>query len=232
MDSTSFEIWNSGTGTLTYSLSEDCSWVTVSPMSGDSLSEHDTITVDIDTSGLAEDSYSCDISISSNDGTGVFTVYVNVVAGGTEELDQKQTTYTYDFVAYGSRWGAQSFKPTLDTLTRVELFVGKTGSPNNMIVSIRDNPYGNDLTGVSVPAGNIPTSSGWVSFDFPDLSVTSGSTYYIIARTGGSSYSQCYKIGFSLGNPYALGSLWYSGNAGSNWIKYTMYDFCFRTYGT
>ena len=72
----------------------------------------------------------------------------------------------------------------------------------------------------------------WVSFDFPDLSVTPGSTYYIVARTGGSSYSQCYKIGFALGDPYALGSLWYSGNAGSNWLEYAMYDFCFKTYGT
>ncbi|MEA2074705.1 MAG: hypothetical protein U9O85_03075 [Euryarchaeota archaeon] len=78
-DSTTFEIWNSGSGTLTYSLSESCDWVGVHPTSESSTGEHDTITVDIDTTGLSEDSHTCDISISSNDGSGTFTATVNVV---------------------------------------------------------------------------------------------------------------------------------------------------------
>jgi GH25 family lysozyme M1 (1,4-beta-N-acetylmuramidase) len=78
-DSTTFEIWNSGTGTLTYSLSGSCSFVDVNPTSGSSTEEHDTITVDIDTTGLSEGPHTCDISISSNDGSGTFTVTVNVV---------------------------------------------------------------------------------------------------------------------------------------------------------
>jgi hypothetical protein len=79
MDSTTFEIWNSGTGTLTYSLSESCGWVEVNPTSGSSTGEHDTITVDIDTTGLSKGTHTCDISISSNGGSGTFTVTVNVV---------------------------------------------------------------------------------------------------------------------------------------------------------
>jgi hypothetical protein len=74
-DSTTFEIWNSGTGTLTYTLSESCGWVDVNPASGSSTGEHDTITVDIGTTGLAEGPHNCDISISSNDGSGTFTYY-------------------------------------------------------------------------------------------------------------------------------------------------------------
>ena len=78
-DSTTFEIWNSGTGTLTYTLSETCGWVDVNPKSGSSTGEHDTITVDIDTTGLSEGPHTCDISIGSNGGSGTFTVTVNVV---------------------------------------------------------------------------------------------------------------------------------------------------------
>ena len=78
-DSTTLEVWNSGTDTLTYSLSESCGWVGVHPTSGSSTGEHDTITVDIDTTGLSEGSHTCDISISSNGGSGTFTVTVNVV---------------------------------------------------------------------------------------------------------------------------------------------------------
>jgi hypothetical protein len=78
-DSTTFELWNSGTGTLTYSLSETCGWVEVNPTSGSSTGEHDGITVDIDTAGLSEGSYICNISISSNGGNGTFTVTVNII---------------------------------------------------------------------------------------------------------------------------------------------------------
>ena len=78
-DSTTFELWNSGTGTLTYSLSETCGWVEVNPTSGSSTGEHNTITVDIDTTGLFEGLHTCDITINSNDGTGTFTVRVNIV---------------------------------------------------------------------------------------------------------------------------------------------------------
>ena len=79
MASTTFEIWNSGTGTLTYSLSESCDWMEVNPTSGSSTGEHDTIRVDIDTTGLSEGTHTCDITISSNGGTGTFTVRVNIV---------------------------------------------------------------------------------------------------------------------------------------------------------
>jgi hypothetical protein len=77
-DNTTFEIWNSGTDTLTYSLSETCDWLEVNPTSGSSTGEHNTITVDIDTTGLSEGSHTCAITINSNDGSGTFTVTVNV----------------------------------------------------------------------------------------------------------------------------------------------------------
>jgi hypothetical protein len=85
-DSTSFEIWNCGTGTLDYSLSESCGWVDVHPTSGSSIGEHDPITVDIDTTGLSEGSHTCYISISSNDGSGIFTVTVNIITETTPPL--------------------------------------------------------------------------------------------------------------------------------------------------
>ena len=48
-------------------------------MSGNSSGEHDTITVDINTSDLSFGTHTCEIQISSNLGDSVFTVDVNVV---------------------------------------------------------------------------------------------------------------------------------------------------------
>jgi rhodanese-related sulfurtransferase len=73
---TTFEIWNSGIEKLTYSLIENCDWITVSPTSGVSSGEHDTITVSIDTKGLVQHSNRYDISIDTNGGVGYFTVTV------------------------------------------------------------------------------------------------------------------------------------------------------------
>ena len=84
--STSFDIWNSGTGILTYNLSENCSWVTLSTTSGSSTGEHDTITVTVDTTSLSEGAYSCDITIVSNAGTGVFTVTANIDNSADNQL--------------------------------------------------------------------------------------------------------------------------------------------------
>ncbi|RLF79956.1 hypothetical protein DRN38_04820, partial [Thermococci archaeon] len=77
--SATFEIWNSGTGTLEYSLSESAGWLSVSPSDGNSTGEHDSITFSVDTTGLSVGSYSADIVIDSNGGSGSFSVSLDVV---------------------------------------------------------------------------------------------------------------------------------------------------------
>ncbi|MCX6667874.1 MAG: tandem-95 repeat protein [Euryarchaeota archaeon] len=90
--STRFEIWNDGIGTLNYELHEDpawplCDWLDFTPKNGSSMGEHDTITVNINTTGLIPNQmYVYDINISSNGiaangvsrygGNGTFTVYI------------------------------------------------------------------------------------------------------------------------------------------------------------
>ena len=71
-----FDITNCGTGTLTWTVTDDKTWITVNPPSG---SNADTITVTIDTTNLAcGATYTGTITVSSNDGTktGTISVYV------------------------------------------------------------------------------------------------------------------------------------------------------------
>ena len=86
-DSTTFEIWNNGLGELIYTLFEECSWVDIYPTSGSSNGEHDTITVDIDTTGLEFGLHTCDITIDSNGGTGAFTFTVDIYGGIEIEIN-------------------------------------------------------------------------------------------------------------------------------------------------
>ncbi|MCX6668025.1 MAG: clostripain-related cysteine peptidase [Euryarchaeota archaeon] len=77
--SSTFEIWNSGTGTLTYSISESISWITsINPSSGSSTGEHDTITINAGNTGSMSGYYSGTISISSNGGSGSVSVDITI----------------------------------------------------------------------------------------------------------------------------------------------------------
>ncbi|HDO19382.1 MAG TPA: DUF11 domain-containing protein [Thermoplasmatales archaeon] len=77
--STTFDIWNSGGGELSYELSWSCSWVDAYPTSGAVTDEIDTITVTVDTFSLSPGVHTCDITISSNATTATFTVSVDVI---------------------------------------------------------------------------------------------------------------------------------------------------------
>lgn len=77
--STTFDIWNSGNGTLNYTVSSMKNWISVFPISGSSVGEHDLITVTINTHGLQNDTtYESNIYIESNGGNDVFVITVTV----------------------------------------------------------------------------------------------------------------------------------------------------------
>ena len=86
VDTTTFEIWNGCEGTLEYNISWDCGWIeSVTPSDGGSTGEHDTITVQISTTGMHPREYTCDIYINSNGGNGIFTV--NLTIGDCQDPD-------------------------------------------------------------------------------------------------------------------------------------------------
>jgi len=80
---------------------------------------------------------------------------------------------------------AQSFIPTKDIITRVELLIGKNSTATYPLeISIREELIKEDLTSVSIDPAMVPTESfDWVEIDFEDAVITSGQTYYIVALT-------------------------------------------------
>jgi FtsP/CotA-like multicopper oxidase with cupredoxin domain len=61
----SFEVWNSGGGTLTYSISDNVTWLSVTPTNGTSSGEHDAITVSYNTAALAVGVYNAVITVTA-----------------------------------------------------------------------------------------------------------------------------------------------------------------------
>ena len=67
--SQTFTVRNSGGGTLNYSISDNRTWLSVSPSSGTSTGDQDTITVNYSTSGLTAGTYSGTITITDANAT-------------------------------------------------------------------------------------------------------------------------------------------------------------------
>jgi len=99
-------------------------------------------------------------------------------------VDQEQDIGTYPFTIYASRWAAQAFVPTVNSLPRAELLMHKLGSPSNDVtVSIRSSLSGADLGSFSVPASEIGDTPTWVIFAFANVDLTPGNTYYLVMHT-------------------------------------------------
>lgn len=148
-------------------------------------------------------------------------------------LDQYQDlTYNQCHnVHYGSMWG-QSFKPSKTPLIKIDVFLAKEGGiDKNLILSIRDDLSGSDLTSVSVDPSSIPKSVTWVEFDFPDISVTPEKTYFIVLRVDEKSpmyaYYSWYFI-FNYDDEYKRGTSWYKNP--DQWDFNPYIDQTFRTY--
>jgi hypothetical protein len=156
-------------------------------------------------------------------------------------LDQQQTSY----YAYNQGWGvienewiAQGFTPTLDILTRVQLFMFKTGmvSGIQVTVSIRESLNGNDLTNISVNGSEIGYSASWIEFDFADISVIPGHTYFIVARAPEADEVNAIAWNYDINNPYEDGDAWCAFSPQFDWFLIDGPDFpkcdcCFMTFG-
>jgi len=160
------------------------------------------------------------------------------------QLDINQSIFDRGFPvrhALDGDWaGAQNFTPTLDTVTKVEIYLRKMGSPEfDLTVELwEDGPSalfgGTLLDTVVFPIASVPSSWTWFDVDFNDISVGVGSDVFIVIppAPSGVTTSFGYEWGYALGNQYDDGSFWFTRDGGVLWRDLpTMYEFTFRTYG-
>jgi len=74
-----FQISNAGSGSFTWGVTANASWITgISPSSGETSTAASTITVTVDRTGLAPGSYQGTLTVASSVGTGYVDAYVAV----------------------------------------------------------------------------------------------------------------------------------------------------------
>ena len=116
-----FDIRNCGSGTLTWSVSDDKNWMSVYPTSGSTTTERDTVTVRIDTQGLSPGTHTGHITLTSNGGEKTGTITVVVPKPKPQNQPPENPTLTPDrsspqLAGTTIKWTASATDPDGDTL--------------------------------------------------------------------------------------------------------------------
>jgi hypothetical protein len=135
---------------------------------------------------------------------------------------------------------AQSFTPTKEKLTAVRLHIFRYGAPpeiTQITVSIRDNLTNPDLATKTIDTSEITfkETGTWVLFNFQDISVTPGNTYFIVCSGNNGDENNAYCWFYNNENTYSGGQAWIKPDEYSIWTNFTHGgfnpdDFCFKTY--
>ena len=164
--------------------------------------------------------------------------YATKIDSDNDILDQSQSIFDLGNKLVPGYQNAQSFIPSLNILSKVELYLYKRGNPSdsNIIFSIKDSKNESNLETVEKSVDEISTSGGWIELDFEDFYVQPGKTYYIVCNPiGGTNYDYNNFIswGACLGNQYLAGSAWdiYLGIWKTTGYDVYDIDYCFKTYG-
>jgi hypothetical protein len=152
----------------------------------------------------------------------------------TDFLDQEQKFCCgWAYLIDDNKPLAQAFKPSYKALTRVELMAVKRFNPGGMKVSIREDLNGSDLASINLSADEIAEDLSWKIFDFPDIVVTPGNTYYIVCTSFKVSGYDAFYCYFGDYDPYPEGEAWIKT---TKWKKLTVssfpdIDLGFKTFG-
>lgn len=176
--------------------------------------------------------------------------YTNNTVGTTyvDELDQSMIDYdgslplgpTNFLGFYANLSVAQSFIPQKELLTRTQFLMARNASTSSpCVLAVRDNLTGENLAIISVTPGEFPVVNGtptedqlaWINFNFDDIWVIPGQTYYLVVYTANITENY-YWISGNGTNMYPNGSVMLSIDDGKTWGELIPNaDGCFKTYG-
>jgi PKD repeat protein len=186
------------------------------------------------------DTYTVCLTVTDDDGATNTTCESIVVDEPIELLDIEQIVQDRGFPirhAVDGDWaGAQNFTPTLDYVSKVELYLRAFGTPEfDLTVELRlDDPQGTLLDTLVFTPGEVPTSWEWFEVDFEDTFVGIGSDVFVVIppAPSGVTTSFGYEWGYAFGNQYNDGSFWFTRDGGELWRDLPdMYEFAFKTFG-
>lgn len=151
--SKTFEVWNCGGGTLSYTISDDREWIVVSPTSGSSTGEHDTITVTVNRSGLSPGHYTGTVTIDPNYGANQTVTVSMDVSNNPPNTPTNQSPCGVSNVSLTPTLQASSFSdPDGDSFANSQWQVNDSSAFSS---PVWDSGTYSPVTSVTVPSGKL-----------------------------------------------------------------------------
>ncbi|MDQ3917713.1 MAG: carboxypeptidase regulatory-like domain-containing protein, partial [Acidobacteriota bacterium] len=163
----------------------------------------------------------------------------NVTLLNAENVDQSNTTLgTSGFGVTTTQWLGQTFTPAVTgTLTKLDinLFCAScTGSNPPVTIDVRTTsgglPTSTIVASTTVPGFSSGASGFYTATFSSPPTLTSGTTYAIMARLTTARTAGNYDATFSAANPYSRGVLVFTTNGGTSFSSIAGDDLGFRTY--
>jgi parallel beta-helix repeat protein len=160
--------------------------------------------------------------------------------GWLKSIDVDQDVFGRGFPirhTWDGDWGAaQSFKTSDDSLTRVDIYLRRFGTPEfHLYIEVREDAIdGSIVEWFEILVDDVNMNWAWYNLDLEDITTTPGSEYFVIIppAPSGVTTSFGYEWGYAYGDQYPDGAFWFTRDGGNLWRDLpTMYEFCFRTYG-
>lgn len=174
------------------------------------------------------------LKVSSKNGD-LWRTEIIEIDTNSDFIDQKQVYCSgYASGILSSKPFAESFVPSYSVLTRIELMLIKRFNPGDFTLSIRENLNGEDLVSIHMVSSAIPEDISWKHFDFIDLCVQPGRTYYIVCTPEYTEDYNMYYWYFGHNNPYSSGDAWVFDHDDWEVMRLSAFpqlDFGFKTFG-
>jgi len=202
------EIWNSGVGTLNWSLGDDAAWLSENPTSGSSTGEHDTADVSVDIAGMSAGDYSAVITITADDANNSpQTVPISLhISSAAPQISFKPGRFSFAAVEGGLTHAAETLEiwnSGVDTLgwslsddaawlSEDPTSGSSTGEHDTVVVSVdiagmSVGDYSTNITIMADEAGNSPQVvpvSLYISSAAPQISFTPESVNFTAVEAG------------------------------------------------
>ncbi|NQT34680.1 BACON domain-containing protein [bacterium] len=111
-----FDITNTGGGTLEWEISENVSWFTVSPDSGATIDQTERITIAVSRTGLPIGNYSGELIVESNVGDRTVSIIMSITevliwsyeVGNNDDIDTMWVCFDDDSLSGEDYWGSST----------------------------------------------------------------------------------------------------------------------------
>jgi len=167
--SDTFQLWNSGGGTLNFTLITNAAWLAVSPASGSSTGEHDMVIINYQPTALTAGGYTGQVIVASTVSTSTISVYLTVTGQSPSITTHPQSLIINPGQSAMFSLTVTGTAPLIYQWQKNTTNISGATSTNYTITSVAETNEGNYRCIVTNMAGSVTSSVASLTINDPPV---------------------------------------------------------------